>query len=114
MMIATCDACGCTDERACVVDGVPCCWVEVEGVAGRGICSACVDRFRLLTRVSNEVSELLDGQPHSVNVVIPNHRADRVPYIEIRLINAPADDLEIEERWPDIDFEEVFTDEDGL
>lgn len=30
-----CRECGCTDARACVVDGVPCHWVEQD------LCSAC-------------------------------------------------------------------------
>lgn len=31
-----CRICGCTDDRACVTDGVPCHWVEDD------LCSACV------------------------------------------------------------------------
>lgn len=30
-----CRACGCTDDKACVVKGVPCHWVEID------LCSAC-------------------------------------------------------------------------
>ncbi|MEA2991648.1 MAG: hypothetical protein QOD40_568 [Alphaproteobacteria bacterium] len=35
MMRRTCRACGCTEERACIVGGVPCHWVEAD------LCSAC-------------------------------------------------------------------------
>jgi hypothetical protein len=30
-----CSSCGCTDDDACVIQGVPCHWVEP------GLCSAC-------------------------------------------------------------------------
>lgn len=110
----TCDACGCTDMRACVTDGVPCSWVQVDYDEGTGICSACVQRFWGLMHVANQVSELLDGQPHSVAAVFPNHRCDRIPHIEIRLVHTCERDEEIEERWPDVDFETVFVDEDDL
>lgn len=33
----TCRGCGCTDLEACLVDGVPCSWVEPD------LCSACWD-----------------------------------------------------------------------
>lgn len=33
--LQTCQVCGCTDSRACVVRGVPCHWVEED------LCSAC-------------------------------------------------------------------------
>ncbi len=31
-----CRVCGCTDDRACVTDGLACSWVEAD------LCSACV------------------------------------------------------------------------
>lgn len=34
----SCRVCGCTDARACVVDGVPCHW------SGPDLCSACLSR----------------------------------------------------------------------
>ena len=34
----TCSGCGCTDVRACVVDGIACHWVGPE------TCSACADK----------------------------------------------------------------------
>ena len=33
--VARCKVCGCTDDHACVVREVPCCWIE------RDLCSAC-------------------------------------------------------------------------
>jgi hypothetical protein len=30
-----CRVCGCTDEQACLVEGLPCCWAEED------LCSAC-------------------------------------------------------------------------
>jgi hypothetical protein len=33
--LRTCRSCGCTDLQACVVEGVPCSWVEAD------LCSAC-------------------------------------------------------------------------
>lgn len=37
-----CSRCGCTDDRACVVAGVPCCWIGPE------LCSACATTAELL------------------------------------------------------------------
>lgn len=37
-----CRVCGCTDDRACVVQGVPCCWVSED------LCSACATVQELL------------------------------------------------------------------
>jgi hypothetical protein len=46
---AKCRYCGCTENRACVIDGDPCYWVVPPGYRGNenGVCSnpACVDRF---------------------------------------------------------------------
>jgi hypothetical protein len=36
--VATCRGCGCTDTKACVVDGEPCHWVEAD------LCSACAGK----------------------------------------------------------------------
>lgn len=40
MRIRVCIDCGCTDNRACVVGGVPCHWVSLRPP----ICSACQDK----------------------------------------------------------------------
>ncbi len=49
------------------------------------------------------------------HLVIPEARADRVPYIEIRFVRSMEKDLEeIEQKWPDIEFESIATDEEGL
>lgn len=37
-----CKRCGCTDDHACVVAGVPCCWI------GPDLCSACATTAELL------------------------------------------------------------------
>ena len=37
-MERTCRGCGCTDAQACVVDGIPCHWVDPT------LCSACEDK----------------------------------------------------------------------
>jgi hypothetical protein len=36
-MTSKCRFCGCTENAPCLVDGLPCVWVEL------GLCSACVD-----------------------------------------------------------------------
>lgn len=36
-----CVGCGCTDHKACVVDGVPCHWLALDRVMGVGVCSCC-------------------------------------------------------------------------
>lgn len=38
---AKCVQCGCTDNRACVVGGVPCHWLRVDYDRGEGVCSVC-------------------------------------------------------------------------
>lgn len=41
-----CRGCGCTDDNACVVRGVPCCWILLDVDTPTGICSACAARAR--------------------------------------------------------------------
>lgn len=41
MTEAKCVGCGCTDSRACSIDGTVCWWVRVDRVAGIGVCSEC-------------------------------------------------------------------------
>lgn len=43
--IRTCRACGCTDDNACVVDGVACSWVLLDIAAPTGVCSVCADEI---------------------------------------------------------------------
>jgi hypothetical protein len=38
-----CRVCGCTEEHACEVLGIPCCWVEWD------LCSACATVGQLLS-----------------------------------------------------------------
>ena len=38
----TCRVCGCTDDAACTVLDVPCCWIEAD------LCSACATLEQLL------------------------------------------------------------------
>lgn len=51
-----------------------------------------------------------------VHVVLPDRRADRQPWIEIRCVHGISsnDEEEIEHRWPDVEFEIVYTDEENL
>lgn len=37
MAATRCERCGCTADQACVVAGVPCCWIS------ETLCSACAD-----------------------------------------------------------------------
>jgi len=37
-----CRVCGCTDARACICEGLPCCWVEED------LCSACATPAELV------------------------------------------------------------------
>lgn len=41
--VATCIACGCTDDRACETALGPCSWLRVDRVLGVGVCSGCAD-----------------------------------------------------------------------
>jgi hypothetical protein len=55
MTLAMCIGCGCDDRRACR-DGFdePCHWVEVNRVAGIGVCSVCTARSAMH---GNEIME---------------------------------------------------------
>lgn len=39
--VNVCRVCGCDDDRACIVDGVPCHWVVLDIDTPTGIYSAC-------------------------------------------------------------------------
>lgn len=41
-MCRKCRVCGCTDDRACLVQDIPCCWIEAD------LCSACATLGQLL------------------------------------------------------------------
>jgi hypothetical protein len=41
-MCRKCRVCGCTDDRACLVQGIPCCWIEED------LCSSCATLPQLL------------------------------------------------------------------
>ena len=79
-------------------------------------------RFDLFA-VQQQVRELLEQRyvetpAASVLVVVPEVTSPRSPWIEIRMVR-PADDqtdleLHIESSWPDVDFEIVWVDEEGL
>lgn len=43
MFEASCIGCGCTDSHACVHEEVPCHWLRLDRVNGKGVCSACPD-----------------------------------------------------------------------
>lgn len=71
-----------------------------------------------LLAVHQAVSQLLDnnqGGYAMAHLVYPDPRVGRVPWIEIRHTEL-IDDLieEIETNWPDIDFEDMYCDEDSL
>ena len=73
-----CRKCGCTDDRACVTDGVPCHWVAP------GLCSACV-----------RVGDLIDlgGAFRACEVVeippiVPAHPYEMVTTLRVRAAGA--------------------------
>lgn len=39
-IVRRCRVCGCTDDCACIVDGVPCAWADTSRERGN-VCSAC-------------------------------------------------------------------------
>jgi hypothetical protein len=41
-----CRGCGCTENNACVVDGVPCRWVLLDVGVPTGVCSVCAEELR--------------------------------------------------------------------
>lgn len=66
-----------------------------------------------------EISAFIEkhlGDTAMAHLVMPDPRADRVPWIEVRCCTTMPVELEeeIETAWPDIEFELVYTDEDGL
>ncbi len=53
-----CVICGCTEDRACVTDGIPCTW-SVISTPATPICTACEPTARAIA----EAVEFHDGLP---------------------------------------------------
>lgn len=72
-----------------------------------------------LIETADAVRELLAREyphPHMVHVVVPDPRADRVPWMEVRLTWPAKIEIEelLAETWPKVDFELIWTDEEDL
>lgn len=73
-MESECLGCGCTDNNACVTEGVPCHWLNVDTVLGVGVCSCCEDALPLLEKKQAEMQEFasdeVPGSDQSVGALI--------------------------------------------
>ncbi len=69
MVDSVCIGCGCTDDHACVKDGVPCHWLAEDQSMGIGVCSNCSESIVEFERRQKELVELA-GVQESVTVEV--------------------------------------------
>ena len=74
---------------------------------------------KALETARHEVSAFIEkhlGDTAMAHLVMPDPRADRVPWIEVRCCTTMPVELEeeMETTWPDIDFEVIHTSENDL